>query len=145
MRILLLKRGEQPVGLHAARQGRLRALSKGGDLESVTLTSVKIYPESRRFWPRFPLCTDSVTPGSDPGTADCARLDPYPSRRMPSNLGADWSASTLHLDVAAVPHRQRLVRGMLKLLATAVVAGTAHQLQRQHRWSVCIMCAASPR
>ena len=64
---------------------------------------------------------------------------------MPSNLGADWSASTLHLDVAAVPYRQRLVRGMLKLLATAVVAGTAHQLQRQHRWSVCIMCAASPR
>jgi hypothetical protein len=34
---------------------------------------------------------------------------------MPSNWGADWSASTLHLDVAAVPHRQRLVRGMLKL------------------------------
>jgi hypothetical protein len=32
-------------------------------------------------------------PGSDRGTADCARLDPDPSRRMPSNLGADWSAS----------------------------------------------------
>jgi hypothetical protein len=144
MRILLLKRGEQPVGLHAARQGRLRALSKGGDLESVTLTSVKIYPESRRFWPRFPLRADSVTLGPILGQLTAHGWIPIRAdacRRI-------WelrSASTLHLDVAAVPHRQRLVRGMLKLLATAVVAGTAHQLQRQHRWSVCIMCAASPR
>ena len=119
MRILLLKRGEQPVGLHPARQDRLRALSKGGDLESVTLPGVKIYPDREGFGPVPAMCRFGH-PGSDPRTADCARLDPYPARRTPSNLGADWSASTLHLDVAAVPHRQRLVRGMLKLLATAV-------------------------
>jgi hypothetical protein len=65
--LLLLKRGEQPVGLHAARQGRLRVPSKDGDLESATLTSIKISPESRRFWPRFPLCADPVTVGPIPG------------------------------------------------------------------------------
>jgi hypothetical protein len=100
MRILLLKRGGQPVGLHAARQGRLRALSRGGDLESVTLTSVKIYPESRRFWPRFPLCADSVILGPILGQLTAHGWIPIRAdacRRI-------WelrSASTLHLDVAA--------------------------------------------
>jgi hypothetical protein len=111
MRILLLKRGEQPVGLHAARQGRLRALSKGGDLESVTLTSVKIYPESRRFWPRFPLCADSVTLGPILGQltahgwipirADACRriweltglLPRYTSMSLPYHIGNGWFAA----------------------------------------------------
>lgn len=97
--------------------------------------SQALRPALRRSERRFGLCADSVTLSPTPGSAECARLDPYPSRRMRSNLGAEWSASTLHLDVAAVPHRQRKVRGMLKLIATAVVAETAHQLQRQLRLS----------
>ena len=119
MRILLLKRGEQPVGLHAARQDRLRALSKGGDLEWVTLPGVKIYRRIEKVLARFPLCDDSVTLGPILGQLTAHGWIPI-RPTQPSNLGADWSASTLHLDVAAVPHRQRLVRGMLKLLATAV-------------------------
>ena len=96
----------------AARQGRLRALSKGGDLESVTLTSVKIYPESRRFWPRFPLCADSVTLGPILGqltahgwipirAVACRRiweltglLPRYTSMSLPYHIGNGWFAAS---------------------------------------------------
>ena len=48
-----------------------------------------------------------------------------------SELKKRSGQESLHLDVAAVPHRQWLVRGMLKLLATAVVAATG--IDADHR------------
>jgi hypothetical protein len=110
MRILLLKRGEQPVGLHPARQDRLRALSKGGDLEWVTLPGVKIYPESRRFRPGSRY-VDSVTlgpilgqltahgwipirPGARPRISELTGLLPrYTSMSLPYHTGNGWFAA----------------------------------------------------
>ena len=119
---MLLKRGEQPAGFHAARQDRLRALSKGGDLMGHS-TGRQIL--RRIEMARFPVCDDSVTLGPILGLLT-GLLPRDTSMTLPFTPA---TAGSRHAEAA----RDRSV------------AGTAHQLQKQHSFSVCFMCAALPR